>query len=51
MQKRHLGTAEPNVIEDRQMRSEAQFLSYQPEAEALRVLRPIHMLGMAVDND
>src|SRR5689334_20959102 len=28
MQKRHLGTAEPNVIEDRQMRSEAQFLSY-----------------------
>jgi hypothetical protein len=33
------------------MRSEAQFLSYQPEAEALRLLRPMHVLGVTVDDD
>jgi hypothetical protein len=33
------------------MRSEAKLLRHQPEAEGLRLLRPLQVLGLAVDGD
>jgi hypothetical protein len=51
MQKRHFGTSEPDVVENRQMRGEAQLLRYQSETQALCLLRSPYGLCAAVDGD
>ena len=51
VQERDFGAAEPDVVENRQMRREAQLLRHQSEPEALRLLRPADRPDFAVDGD
>ena len=51
MKHRHVGAAEPDIVEDREPRREAEFLGDKSEAQRLRVLRAAHGLAHAVDRD
>ena len=51
VKQRHLAVAEPDVVQHRERRSEAQLLCHQRDAELLRVLRIADLDRLAIDAD
>src|SRR6185437_15384059 len=51
VKQRHFTIAEPNVVEDRQSRREAELLRHQCDAALLRLLRARNLHRVAVERD